>query len=338
MLPSGISMREFLGQITAYDLFIFAHGFKPAAAQAGDLFSSMFLHANFLHLAGNMLFLWIYGDNVEHRLGRIGYLAAYLATGVIATLAFSAMSMSSMTPMVGASGAISGVLGFYFLFFPRNSVKVFIFFFFIIDVILLPARWVLGIYVVFDNLLPIIWGAPSGVAYGAHLGGFLGGLGLAWIVDRVNWRDLFARPRRAGRSPPPRSAKTGEPSADPITRLRSAMAAGEMGEAVEILATLNRSERAGLAPLECLALSRWLAERGRIDAAIRVLRGCIASHPRSEELAEIFLVLGLLRLQQGQPTAAYQHLLSVFDCDPSPEIADATRKALKRIDVFRKYS
>ncbi|MHC4941528.1 MAG: rhomboid family intramembrane serine protease [Planctomycetota bacterium] len=337
LLPDGVTMRQFLAQITSYDLFVFAHGFKPGAPLVGDLFFSMFLHVNFLHLAGNMLFLWIYGDNVEHRLGRIGYLAAYLVTGIVATLAFSAMSLSSMTPMVGASGAISGVLGFYFLFFPRNSVKVFIFLFpILMDVILLPARWVLGIYVLFDNLLPIIWGAKSGVAYGAHLGGFLGGLGLAWVVDRVNWRAFFERPQRAAKGPSPGSAKPEEVSADPLTRLRSAMAMGELGGVLEALTSMSRSERARMTPRESLELSRWFAERGRIDSAVHILRGCIASHPRSGELAEIFLALGLLRLTQGQPTAAYQHLLSVFDYNPSQEIADETRKALQRIDVFRK--
>jgi hypothetical protein len=258
-------------------------------------------------------------------------------TGIVATLAFSAMALSSMTPMVGASGAISGVLGFYFLFFPRNSVKVFIILFpILMDVILLPARWVLGIYVLFDNLLPIIWGAKSGVAYGAHLGGFLGGLGLAWVVDRVNWRAFFERPQRAAKGPSPGSAKPEEVSADPLTRLRSAMAMGELGGVLEALTSMSRSERARMTPRESLELSRWFAERGRIDSAVHILRGCIASHPRSGELAEIFLALGLLRLTQGQPTAAYQHLLSVFDYNPSQEIADETRKALQRIDVFRR--
>ncbi|HOO47567.1 MAG TPA: rhomboid family intramembrane serine protease, partial [Deltaproteobacteria bacterium] len=141
-LPSGISLRQVLAQTSAYDLFTFVHGYKPGAPELSDLFFSMFLHGGFLHLAGNMLFLWIYGDNVEYRLGRAGYLITYLATGICATLFFSALAGNSMTPLVGASGAISGVLGLYFLLFPRNSVKVFIMLFPIyFNAIYLPARY-----------------------------------------------------------------------------------------------------------------------------------------------------------------------------------------------------
>ncbi|MXY16317.1 MAG: rhomboid family intramembrane serine protease, partial [Acidobacteria bacterium] len=81
-----LSPAELVGQVSAYDLVVFTHGFRPADPHLAALFTSLFLHAGFLHLAGNMLFLWIYGDNVEHRLGQVRYLAAYLATGVAATL------------------------------------------------------------------------------------------------------------------------------------------------------------------------------------------------------------------------------------------------------------
>ena len=105
-----------------------------------------------------------------------------------------------MMPMVGASGAISGVLGLYFLLFPRNKVKVFVALFpFFMNVVLLPARLVLGIYILFDNLLPFLVGAQSGVAYGAHIGGFVAGLALAWVGEQVAWhwpwRDRFWRMR-----------------------------------------------------------------------------------------------------------------------------------------------
>ena len=96
-------------QISAYDLFVFKHGYRPGAPEVSDLLFAMFLHANFWHLAGNMLFLWIYGDNVEHRLGRVGYLLTYVLTGVAATLVFALFAGSSLLPMIGASGAISGV-------------------------------------------------------------------------------------------------------------------------------------------------------------------------------------------------------------------------------------
>jgi len=185
-LPPGVSARAAMQGLRAYDLFVFAHGYKPALPQLSDLFTAMFLHGGLGHLLGNMLFLWIYGDNVEYRLGRLGYLLAYLGTGVLSTLAFSLLALHSAAPLVGASGAISGVLGLYFVFFPRNRVKVFVFLFpFVMNTFYLSARLVLGIFVVIDNLLPLVLGGGGGVAYGAHIGGFLAGLALAVGIDRL---------------------------------------------------------------------------------------------------------------------------------------------------------
>ena len=128
-----------------------------------DLFTSMFMHAGFMHLLGNMVFLWVYGDNVEHRLGRVGFLFSYLLTGIAATLAFAGVAGNSGTPLVGASGAISGVLGLYFLLFPGNRVRVLVFLGWFITTIMLPARIVLGIYVVIDNILPLVVQSESNV-------------------------------------------------------------------------------------------------------------------------------------------------------------------------------
>lgn len=192
-LPAGPIAQQVMNSVTQYDLYVFAHGFKPALPALDDLFSAMFLHSGVGHLLGNMLFLWIYGDNVEHRLGRVRYLLAYLLTGVAATLGFSLLDPASTLPMIGASGAISGVLGFYFLLFPRNVVRMaFVLFPFGLRVFNISARWVLGAYVLIDNVLPLLIGAASGVAYGAHLGGFIAGVGLAWIGDRVVARQALA--------------------------------------------------------------------------------------------------------------------------------------------------
>ena len=184
-----VSIRGIAERLTAYDLYVFDNGFKPGAPEWMDLLYAMFLHANLAHLAGNMLFLWIFGDNVEHRLGRLTYFFAYLGTGAAATVFFTLFSWGSMIPMVGASGAISGVLGLYFLLFPRSQVKVFILLFPIfMNVVLLPARFVLGLYLVVDNLLPFLIGVSSGVARGAHIGGFFAGLALAYYGERLSWK------------------------------------------------------------------------------------------------------------------------------------------------------
>ncbi len=182
MRERGVAIEQLRGRITAYDLFLFQYGFRPAEASVLTLFSSLFLHGGWLHLAGNMLYLWIFGNNVENRFGAFNYIIMYLASGVIATLFFSLFVPGSNIPMVGASGAISGILGCYFLWFPRNRVKVFIFIFpFFIGFIFVPAPLVLAVYLLIDNLLPFIMmtGGAAGVAHGAHIGGFLAGMGAA---------------------------------------------------------------------------------------------------------------------------------------------------------------
>jgi membrane associated rhomboid family serine protease len=183
-LPPNVPMQVVLAELTRYDLFVFAHGFRPGAPELADLFTSMFLHAGLLHLFGNMLYLWVYGNNVEHRLGPVMFLVWYLATGAAATLFFTLFAGNTQVPLVGASGAVSGVLGFYFVWFPGHTVRVFAFLFpFYVGSFFLNARIVLGLYLVVDNLLPFLI-APTGspVAHGAHIGGFLAGLLVAWLM------------------------------------------------------------------------------------------------------------------------------------------------------------
>ena len=183
-LPPNVPMQAVLAELTRYDLFVFAHGFRPGAPELADFFTSMFLHAGLLHLFGNMLYLWVYGDNVEHRLGPVMFLVGYLVTGAAATLFFTLFAANTQVPLVGASGAVSGVLGFYFLWFPGHTVRVFAFLFpFYVGSFFLNARLVLGIYLVLDNVLPFLL-APAGspVAHGAHIGGFLAGVVVAWLM------------------------------------------------------------------------------------------------------------------------------------------------------------
>lgn len=138
------------------------------------LLTSMFMHGGFMHLAGNMLYLWIFGDNVEETLGHGRFLVFYLLCGVAAALTQALLDPGSKIPMVGASGAISGVLGAYFLLFPRANVKVAMFPF---GLVFVPALIVLGLWF----LLQLLDGlrGPSGeggVAFWAHVGGFVAGM------------------------------------------------------------------------------------------------------------------------------------------------------------------
>lgn len=316
-----------LAGLSAYELFLFEHGFKPGAPEVSDLLASLFLHGGLLHLAGNMLFLWIYGDNVEHRLGRATYLAVYLLSGVVATLVFSAFARGSMVPLVGASGAISGVLGLYFLFFPRNQVKVFVAFFpFFFQSIWVRARWVLGFYVVVDNLLPFLGGSSSNVAHGAHLGGFIAGLGVAWLVERSG-----SAPQRAPKQPLPRARP---PSFGPSSAaVETALRRGDIDAAVAAAITMSPAALARLEARDLYAIARRLAEVGQDELATRALRRAL-SGPDSDRVrtATLHLALGELRLAQGQSPAAYQHLMTVLDLLPrnQPEAlrAEAALQAL----------
>jgi membrane associated rhomboid family serine protease len=186
-LPAGVNPASVIGQVSDYDLFTFQWGFRPDAMQVSDLFASMFLHGSFMHLFGNMLFLWIYGNNVEHRLGPFWYLLAYLFCGVAAALFQAVFNPKSGIPMIGASGAISGVLGLYLWWFPHNRIKVFLFLFpFYAGTVLIPAVFVLVMYLVVDNLLPFFFASSDGggIAHGAHIGGFLAGLLIAMVLGR----------------------------------------------------------------------------------------------------------------------------------------------------------
>lgn len=165
--------------------------------EPATVFSSMFIHGGWLHLIGNMLFLWVFGDNVEDAMGHVRYLVFYALAGVAAAALQVYVDQDSLVPMVGASGAIAGVLGAYLVLYPRATVAV-----------LIPWLWFFGAFPVPAAFLIVFWfllqllngvaalgtatGVTEGVAVWAHVGGFVAGFALVWV---------FRRPRR-GRPPP----------------------------------------------------------------------------------------------------------------------------------------
>lgn len=170
--------------------------FKPGKNVYLALFATMFLHGNLPHLFGNLLFLWVFGNNVEDRKGPIWFIIVYLLAGVAATALHVALQPDSTVPMVGASGAIAGVMGAYVVWFPRARVKCMI----PLGVFMLfrkvAAGWVLGLWFVFQFLLI---GSGSPVAWAAHVGGFLFGalVGLLWRRGRnapPQWTPPVAAP------------------------------------------------------------------------------------------------------------------------------------------------
>ncbi len=141
--------------------------------------TSMFLHGGWMHLIGNMLYLWIFGNNIEDAMGHWRFVLFYLLCGAAAALAQVLQDPASATPMIGASGAIAGVLGAYLLLYPRARVLVLVFLGFFVTTLRLPALLVLGFWFVLQFLNAVVAGeAGGGVAWWAHIGGFVAGLGL----------------------------------------------------------------------------------------------------------------------------------------------------------------
>ncbi len=220
----GVCVVVFLYQLSlperAGEIFVFAYGAIPSVVFGIDdlppeiarvpawatLVSSMFLHGGFMHIIGNMLFLWVLGDNVEDGMGHGRYLAFYLVCGVLAALAHAVTGAASQVPMIGASGAISGVIGAYLVLHPRAPIRTLVWFF----IVWLPAWVVLGFWIGFQMLSAALdtGGAGGGVAWWAHIGGFFAGAVLVVfmrrkdvpILDRnyvrVDHRMLSTRPRK----------------------------------------------------------------------------------------------------------------------------------------------
>lgn len=150
-----------------------------------SLFTSMFLHGGFLHLAGNMLYLWVFGNNVEDRMGPVAFLLFYLAAGVLAAYSQVLPNPDSTTPLVGASGAVAGALGAYIVMFPHARVLTLVPIFFFLQLMELPALLVLGFWFVLQAFQGVgSIDADTGVAWFAHIGGFVFGAAIALLFYR----------------------------------------------------------------------------------------------------------------------------------------------------------
>ncbi len=178
----------FFVELSSGDAFITQWAFVPRrflANPGGDfltIFTAMFMHAGWAHLGGNMLYLWIFGDNVEDRFGHARFVVFYLLCGIAATFAQLAFNPGSNVPNLGASGAIAGVLGAYIVMFPKGKVKVLIG----RSMVAMPALVVIGLWIVlqfFSGIGSIANTAETGgVAYMAHIGGFITGLVLTFVL------------------------------------------------------------------------------------------------------------------------------------------------------------
>jgi len=192
----ALNIVVFLYELTlgrALDAFTLYYGLIPAAFSWFNVFTSMFLHGSIMHVAGNMLYLWIFGDNVEDRMGHGRFIVFYLLCGVAAALGQTITTPDSVVPMVGASGAIAGVMGAYFVLYPRSRIVTLVFVFFFIQTIEIPAIAFLGVWFLMQFISGVgaisstIGRSTGGVAFWAHVAGFVAGItGVA----------LFRRPER----------------------------------------------------------------------------------------------------------------------------------------------
>jgi len=189
----------FLYELTlgrAVNDFTLYFGLVPAAFSWVAVFTSMFLHGGLFHVAGNMLYLWIFGDNVEDRMGHGRFLVFYLLCGTAAALAQTITAPDSVVPMVGASGAIAGVMGAYFVLYPKSRIVTLVPIFFFFQIIEVPAIFFLGIWFVMQFLSGIgsitATGGGGGIAFWAHVAGFVAGLSGVIVFrrperQRVEW-------------------------------------------------------------------------------------------------------------------------------------------------------
>jgi membrane associated rhomboid family serine protease len=144
-----------------------------------SIFTSMFLHGGFFHIAGNMLYLWIFGNNIEDSLGHFRFLIFYLFSGIIAAYSHAITESQSMIPMIGASGAVSGIVGAYLLLFPHARVHTLVILGFFVQVVRIPAIFVIGFWIIIQLINGILSKGllnQGGVAWFAHIGGFLAGI------------------------------------------------------------------------------------------------------------------------------------------------------------------
>jgi membrane associated rhomboid family serine protease len=194
-----------LSDIEQYKTLVYSYGAIPSYLlslkhvqpihPALTVFTSMFMHGGLLHLAGNMLYLWIFGNNIEDVLGHFRFLVFYLLCGVVAAYAHAVTSPSSLMPMIGASGAVSGVLGAYLLLFPYARVHTLVLFIYFFQVVRLPAFIVIGFWIVIQFLNGVVSKGVAdqgGVAWFAHIGGFIfGAMLIMFIFGRRRKRRFF---------------------------------------------------------------------------------------------------------------------------------------------------
>ncbi len=176
LIPKEITHLKKYNLPIVKDIYGRVYSVKREIPILSTLLTSMFMHGSFMHLFGNMIFLWIFGNNIEDYLGKIKFIVFYLLVGILAGLTHIVFNWNSLIPVIGASGAVSGIMGAYLVLYPKAKVKTLVFILIFITFLDIPASVFLIIWFVFQ----FTYGAGDGVAFLAHIGGFIAGLGLIY--------------------------------------------------------------------------------------------------------------------------------------------------------------
>ncbi len=326
-----------MSQVSSYDLMVFSRGLRPSSLSLLDFMTAMFLHGGWMHLLGNMLFLWIFADNLEARLGRGGFLAFYLITGIAAGVGDVVLRWGSPIPSVGASGAISGVLGGYFIWFPRNRVRLFVLFFpFIMRTINVGARWVLGFYLIVQNIFPwLLTGSEAGVSYGAHIGGFFAGAAAAMLLGgrlqirapgRSEHESLHAEDNMSiEESRPVAEFQPKQPERSP--RWESMATDSDGGDALRVFMALSDAEVSSMPLSRIEATGRQLTHAARLQDAAVLYERTLRVRGTGADLNNLRLAFALVLRRMGgfepQSRALAQQVLAAPRSEEESKIAHA---------------
>ena len=330
-------------------------GLVPAQFSVVKIFTSMYLHGGFGHLFGNMLFLWIVGDNVEDRVGHFGYFVFYHAAGVAACLAHVAFHSESMMPVVGASGAISAAMGAYAVFFPTAKIKIWYWvFLFFMDVVYISAKWAVGLWFLEQLLLRMLGGNP-GVAYEAHIGGVAFGAVAAWVLKRTVLREpdsvrrivrpAAARPtsRWAHGEGKPVEATLVQPvdaaelqHVDDASGIHSALSGGDLRTAYRYFTrATGGGSRPALDRGLMMRLGEALVMAGSYGPASRVYEVVLQKHPETDEAPEAAFRLGtILSRAFADYTRAQGYLLKARETHRDIHRRKQADDELRRIDAY----
>lgn len=295
---------------------------QPASPSMTQFFSYQFLHADVMHLAGNMLFLYVFGNAVEDRLGSVGYLFFYLAGGVLAGLGHILIESS---PVIGASGAVAAVSGAYLALFPRSNVTLFYWFFLFVGYFEVSSLLLIGAYIVL-NVVEHLWGAGQ-VAHLAHLTGYAYGFAIGMVLlwvgvldrepfdmlalwERRRRRAAFARMTQGGGGPwlaTAGAAKVSAPEGDQEldahrreilalrARIGEAIDGHNLGQAAEWFGRLQQLEPgAVLSQQQQLDVANQLMSVGRYEAAAQAYEGMLGTYGSYPQREQVELILGLI--------------------------------------------